>query len=40
MHIDKTRHLKFCKVLGKMKNEGSRGLMRCYRGRNYVPKFQ
>jgi len=27
-------------VLGKMKNEDSRGLRRLYKGRNYVPKFQ
>jgi len=40
MHIDKARHLNIFAELGKMKNEDSRGLKICYRGRNYVPKFQ
>jgi len=35
----KARHLKICEVLGKMKNEDSRGLKRRYRGRNFVLKF-
>jgi len=39
MHIGKTRHPKICEVLGKMKNEDSRGLIRLYKGRNYGPKF-
>jgi len=40
MHIGKARHLKICEVLGKMKKEDLRGLIRRYRGRNYVVKFQ
>jgi len=36
----KARHLKIYVVLGKMKNEDSRGLRRLYRGRNCAPKFQ
>jgi len=36
----KARHLKIYVVLGKMKNEDSRGLRRLYIGRNSVPKFQ
>jgi len=40
MQIGKARHLKICEDLGKMKNEYSRGLIRHYKGRNFVPKFQ
>lgn len=40
MHIGNARHQKICEDLGKMKNEDSRGLIRLYKGRNYVPKFQ
>jgi len=36
----KARHPKIYVVLGKIKNEDLRGLIRLYRGRNFVPKFQ
>jgi len=37
MHIGKARHLKICEVLGKMKNEDSRGLRTRYTGRILFP---
>jgi len=40
MQIGKARHRGIYVVLGKTKNEGSRGLKRLYKGRNFVPKFQ
>jgi hypothetical protein len=40
MHIGKARHPMICEVLGKMKNEYSRGLRRLYKGGNFVSKFQ
>jgi len=40
MQIGKARHLKICEELVKIKSEDSRGLIRHYRGRNYVSKFQ
>ena len=40
MQIGKARHRGIYVVLGKTKNEGSRGLKRLYKGRNSVPKFQ
>jgi len=40
MQIYKTRHQKNYVVLGKMKNEDSRGLRRLYKWRNFVLKFQ
>jgi len=36
----KARYPKIFVVIGKMKNEDSRGIRRLYRGRNFVPKFQ
>jgi len=40
MQIGKARHSKIYVVLGKMKNEDSKGLIRLYKWRNFVPKFQ
>jgi len=40
MHIDKARYMKICEDIGNMKNEYSRGLIRRYRRRNSIPKFQ
>jgi len=38
--LGKVRHPKIYVILGKKKNEDSRGLIRLYRWRNYVPKLQ
>jgi hypothetical protein len=40
MQIGKARHPKIYLVLWRTKIEDSRGLIRLYKGRNYVPKFQ
>ena len=39
MKSGKARHPKIYVVLGKTKIEDSRGIIRCYKGRNSVPKF-
>jgi len=40
MQIDKEKHLKTCGDFEKTINENSRGLIRHYKMRNYVPKSQ
>jgi len=40
MHIGKVRHPKICEVLGKMKNEDSKGPIRLYKWTSFVHKFQ